>query len=423
MTPEPTVTPFRYRARAWWGEILLADSDRTLLVEQSGREPELYFPLGDLQLAALDDEGPRANGGVDGPVRHWSIRVPGAAGAGPGGDPDGREVLRAFVEPVGVLRATAGAATFDHHRTRVEVLDTVTGEPERDRTVKRFPVWGDAADLVEVLDVRPTAEGCYAGAVRADCRRPVVEGSQMLAQALVAASRRAPGRRPVSAHMAFVRVADAREPLEVVLEELRSGRTFTALGARVRQGGALCAVGTLLLDVTAPDLVRHEVGAAPVAGPYECEPIDMSVTGRDVRLADGVDPDDPDTLGPPVVDAWVRFRSVPEDPALHAGLLAQFTGHLSITAAMRPHAGIGQRDAHRSLSTAINAITLSLHGEVRADRWMRYHHRSTFAGAGMTHSECRVHREDGGLVASFAVEAMVRGFPEVGSPADERTVL
>ena len=114
---------------------------------------------------------------------------------------------------------------------------------------------------------------------------------------------------------------------------------------------------------------------------------------------------------------------MPDDPALHAGLLAQFTGHMSIAAALRPHDGIGQDQAHRTLSMGINAINLSLHREVRADDWMLYHHLSTFAGDGMTHAECRVHDEDGrapGLLHR-------RGHGPAASPTapsrDERTAL
>src|SRR5205823_2570426 len=115
------------------------------------------------------------------------------------------------------------------------------------------------------------------------------------------------------------------------------------------------------------------------------EPCDMGVIGRDIRVVDGAYSGDPDApVGPPILDAWVRFRDVPADPPLHAGLLAQFTGHMSIAAALRPHAGIGQSEAHRTLSTAINAIAISFHADVRADRWMLYHHLSTFAGDGMT---------------------------------------
>jgi acyl-CoA thioesterase II len=90
---------------------------------------------------------------------------------------------------------------------------------------------------------------------------------------------------------------------------------------------------------------------------------------------------------------------------------------------MRPHAGVGQDQAHHSLSTAINAISLSIHADVRADRWMLYHHRSTFAGDGMTHAECRVHDQDGALVASFTVDAMVRGFADAAAPIDHRSAL
>jgi acyl-CoA thioesterase len=149
----------------------------------------------------------------------------------------------------------------------------------------------------------------------------------------------------------------------------------------------------------------------------------MSVTGRDLRIVDDAYTGDPDApVGPPELYAWVRFRDVPDDQAIHAGLLAQFTGHLSIAAALRPHAGIGQDEAHRTLSTAINAISLSIHTDVRADRWMRYRHRTTFAGDGMTHTECRVHDESGSPLASFTVVAMVRGMPDPAS-ADPRTAM
>ena len=65
-----------------------------------------------------------------------------------------------------------------------------------------------------------------------------------------------------------------------------------------------------------------------------------------------------------------------------------------------------------TLSTGINAIALSLHADARVDQWLLYRHRSTAAGDGMTHAECRVHDEDGALVASFTVDAMVRAFAD-----------
>ena len=223
--------------------------------------------------------------------------------------------------------------------------------------------------------------------------------------------------------MVFTRAADAGAPYAIELDPISSGRTFTALGVRAKQVERTCAAGTLLLDVTAPDVIRHADPMPDVPGPYSSTPYDMSVTGRDLRIVDNVYTGDPDApVGPAVLDAWVRFRDVPDDQPIHAGLLAQFTGHMAIAAALRPHAGLGQDQAHVTLSTAINAISLSIHADIRADRWMLYHHRSTFAGDGMTHAECRVHDEGGSLVASFTVDAMVRGFADP-SKADARTGL
>ena len=374
------MAPVPYPARALDGDRVLAESDAAIRVDHPNAAPELWFPRRDV---------------VDG-----TLGRPGS------GD-------------------LAEHVAFDHEQVRLEVVDTVPGDDPRDVTVKRFPFWGDATDLIDILDVRPQGDGTFDSVVPCyDWRRPVVEGSQILGQALVAASRHAPGRRAVAASMVFPRAADARTPYRIALDEVTSGRTFTALRAEATQGGRTCGYGTVLLDVTAPDVIRHADQAPEVGRPYDATPYDMSVTGRDLRIVDDAYTGDPDApVGPPVLDAWVRFRQVPDDPALHAGLLAQFTGHLSIAAALRPHAGVGQDQAHRTLSTAINAISLSIHRDVRADRWMRYHHRSTFAGDGMTHAECRVYDEGGQVLASFTVDAMVRGFPDPTSTADDRTAM
>jgi acyl-CoA thioesterase II len=288
------------------------------------------------------------------------------------------------------------------------------------------PVWGDASHLIEILNVRPDGDRSYVSVTRDGAEahhRGVVEGSQMLAQAIVAAGRHAPGRRVVTASMVFMRPANTTDPLRIQLDELSAGRSFSTLAPHVRQADKLCASGIMLLDATAPDVIRHAAAAPDTKGPDASESFDMAVTGRDVRFVDGAYTGDPNApVGPPVIDAWVRFREVPADPHLHAALLAQFTGHVSIAAALRPHPGIGQNQAHRTLSTAINAISLSFHADVRADRWMLYRHHSTFAGDGMTHSECRVHDEQGALLASFTVDGMVRGFA-AERRVDERTSL
>ena len=377
--PEP------YRAKATLGGEVIADSPAAVRVDVVDGPPLLWFPRGDLRrpVEALDRE-------------LWQIGV---------GD---------------LLDHVA----FDHRRIDLWLVDAGENDDQRDVTIKRFPTWGDAQDLIKILDVKADSSGRFQGLARPDWRRPVVEASQILGQAIVAAGRHSPDRRVVCASMVFTRPADARATYTFELDPITSGRTFDAVTVTASQGRSRLATGTLLLDVTAPDVIRHSVAKPAVAGPYESIPCDMGVTGRDLRVVEGAYTGDPAAaVGPPVLDAWVRFRDLPNDQPIHAGLLAQFSGHMSIAAALRAHEGIGQDEAHRTLSTAINAISISLHADIRADEWMLYHHHSTFAGDGMTHSECRVYTERGDLLASFTVEAMVRGFAENAALADYRTSL
>ena len=375
-----------YEARAWVGEQLVAASSAAMRVDLPESAPVLYFPVADLREPVPFDA---------------DVLLPAA--------------------PEGYV-----AFNTSHARVRVMVVDAAASDHERDHSLKRFPTWGDASDLIEMLNVKPDADGSYVSMTYTsgvNRHRGVVEGSQMLGQAIVAAGRHAPGRRVVHASMVFMRAASVSEPLRVQLVELSGGRNFTTLGVHVKQADKLCASGILLLDAMAKDVMRHAVAPPDTPGPYASEPYDMSVTGRDIRFVDAAYTGDPNApIGPPVISAWLRYRKVPEAPHMHAALLAHFTGHVSIAAAMRPHAGIGQSQAHRTLSTAINAINISFHAQVRADRWMLYRHHSTFAGDGMTHSECRVHNGEGELLASFTVDSMVRAMAS-DRPVDERTSL
>ncbi len=410
------VKPYPYRASASFDGHVVAQSDACLCLEELGMPPILYFPLADIALERFEDRGIQTSS--DGSnARRWST----AAG---GSDEGGHVILSAPDGTPAPLDELTGFGCFDQERVRIEITDGREGDAARDVTVKEFPTWGDATDLIDVMDVQPDGPLCFVGPARSDGRRPVVEGSQMLGQAIVAATRHAAGRRVVSASMIFLRSADAVSAPPLRTHELSSGRTFTGLAVRVMQGERCCAAGNVLLDVPSEDLIRHAAEHPDVPGPYECPPYDMGVTGRDLRVVDGAYSNEPDEpVGPPLIDAWVRFREVPAEGALHAGLLAQFSGHMPIAAALRPHAGIGQAQAHRTLSMGINAISLSLHREVHVDEWVLYRHRSTFAGDGMTHAECRAYDIDGDLLASFTVEAMVRPFPAGTGVVDDRTAL
>jgi len=414
---DPRLAPYPHVARARCGDLIVAESGSCLVLDD-GRDPVVFFPNADIRFDRLSLDGTRSARAGLGEGQRWGVTEL-------DGTPGERGVLWEVHRPPLDLRRLEGHGAFDQDRVIIEVVDGRPGDAARDVTIRNFPVWGDTGDLLDLLDVRRQDVGRFVSATRNDARRLVVEGSQMLGQGIVAASRAAPQRRVVSANMVFTRAADSRVPLTFELGELTDGKIFTAFAANVRQSGRLCASGVLLLGVTSDDVIRHGEDPPAVPGPYQSPAYDMGVIGRDLRVVDGAYVNDSATpVGPPVVDCWVRYRDVPADPALHAGLLAQFTGHMPIAAALRPHKGIGQDQAHRTLSMAINAISISFHDEIHADQWLLYHHRSTFAGAGMTHAECRVHTESGTHVASFSVDAMVRAFEQrIPTRADDRTAL
>ena len=132
--------------------------------------------------------------------------------------------------------------------------------------------------------------------------------------------------------------------------------------------------------------------------------------GRELRL-DGVrDPNDPEEFGPPTLDAWLRYATVPQDPALAKALIAHFTGHLSISTTMRAHRGIGTSMAHDSVSAGVMAISVTFHEPVRWDGWLLYHHESAFVGSGMSFVRGQVFTEEGALLASFSQDGMIRAF-------------
>ena len=244
----------------------------------------------------------------------------------------------------------------------------------------------------------------------------VVDGSQILAQSLVAASKALPGRTVRSAHALFVAAADPANLLEFYVTPVRAGHSFASATVTVRQGDRTCATSTVLLDYPQPDVIRRDRWTGPpAAGPDAALPADIPMRGRQLRLEGVREHNSPDEVGPPIVDAWLRYDTVPQRDDLRRALLAHFTGHLSISTTMRAHPGIGTSQAHHTLSTAVMGIGVSFHDPVHCDGWLRYHHESTYVGAGMSYVRGQVLTEEGRLVASFTQDAMIRAFAPSGS--------
>jgi acyl-CoA thioesterase len=190
---------------------------------------------------------------------------------------------------------------------------------------------------------------------------------------------------------------------------LRRGRGFSTVEARTLQAGKLCSVGLLLLDAGAPDAIRGSVAPPDVPPPEACPLLDLGLTGRELRTVDDAYRRHAE-VGPAEIFTWARFRDAPAHQSLHAALIAQSTTHWTIAAAMRPHEGVSEAQAHVTLSTGILAATIAFHDEVDVREWLLYANPAIYAGRGQVQGEGRVFARDGRLVASYSVQAMVREF-------------
>jgi acyl-CoA thioesterase len=296
-----------------------------------------------------------------------------------------------------------------HEKVRVE-LETRWSDDRRAVTTSRFPVWGDQSDLLTLIDVQERAPYQFAAPSYHERSRNVVEGGQLLAQTIVAASKANPDQRVTSAHMTFPRAASFDDPIDLTVDPLRIGRTFSSVTVRAEQNEVLVAPALVLMDSGAPDTIRGTVKMPDVAGPYESEPYDMRVTGRDLRIVDGSYSPDPDRVGPPVIHAWMRFRDDPSEPYLRSALVAQATTHWTIAAAMRPHKGFGEALAHVTLSTGIVSIAIAFHEDAPVNEWFLYSNQAIWSGRGLAQGEGNVFSQEGRLLASYSVQAMIRSF-------------
>jgi acyl-CoA thioesterase-2 len=283
--------------------------------------------------------------------------------------------------------------------------------------------------MLEIFDVTPAGSG-PSGTARFTGHsdgggRNVTDGSQVLAQSIVAASKALPGRTARSAHCLFVAATRPLLPITFTVVPVRAGRSFASAVVTASQGDRACVTTTVLLDYPQPDVIRHDHPAgSPEAGPADSPEASMPLAGRELRIAGMRDYGDPAEAGEPRLDAWLRYTPVPARDDLRRALLAHFTGHLSIAATFRGHAGIGTAQAHYTVSTAPMGIGISFHEPIGWDGWIRYHHESTYVGAGMSYVRGQVVCADGRILASFTQDAMIRGLDADGTestiPAESR---
>jgi acyl-CoA thioesterase len=266
-----------------------------------------------------------------------------------------------------------------------------------------FPI----ESFLDALTLEPVGEDRYR-ASNIQSEHHVVFGGQLLAQSIVAALAGQDGKSVKTIHTVFARGGSPDAPLDIAVDRMHSGRSVASSTVTISQGDQICTRSLVLLSAEEDDVIRHADTPRPGSSPDEVAGTVRSVGAWEVGIVGGVDLNDPDLVGPAELDVWIRFVGAPDDLATDQALVAYSTDGFLIGTAMRPHAGVGQAQAHKTLSTGVLTHTLTYHERCPASEWHLLEQRSGYAGHGRSYGSGNIFRADGQLAASFVQDAMIR---------------
>lgn len=282
----------------------------------------------------------------------------------------------------------------------------------------------DALDgLIEILDLEPIEVNIFRGRSPAE-RRQRVFGGQVAGQALVAAGRTVVSegdeRRPVhSLHAYFLRPGDPTVPILYEVDRIRDGRSFTTRRVVAIQHGAPIFHLSASFQVIEPGF-EHTHPAMPDAPdplslpdfktrmePYkdlmgdwfsQPRPIDSRYIGEFRRSK-------PTTPREPRQQLWMRADgSLPDDPLLHACVVAYASDMTLIDTTLLPHT----HDWDEQIMMASIDHAMWFHHEVKADDWLLYDLESPSASNARGLAIGRIYTQSGQLAVSVVQEGLIR---------------
>jgi acyl-CoA thioesterase-2 len=277
--------------------------------------------------------------------------------------------------------------------------------------------------LVELLDLEPIEVNIFRGR-SPDEKRQRVFGGQVAGQALVAAGRTADRERRVhSMHAYFLRPGDPTVPILYEVDRIRDGRSFTTRRVVAIQHGQAIFNLSASFHVSEPGLDHQS--PMPEAPPPESLPTfaermapvadqlgDWYTRPRPIDTRYTSEPWRSPQAGPgaPHQQVWIRADGwLPDDPLLHACVVAYASDMTLLDSVLRPHWGTGE------LGTSLDNLMLAsldhamwFHRPFRADQWLLYDQESPSACGARGLARGDIFRADGALAISVVQEGLVR---------------
>ncbi len=271
--------------------------------------------------------------------------------------------------------------------------------------------------IAEFFHLDRGGEGFYVKPARVEAERDVVHGVDLMAWAMLASESEGLGSHAIkTAHGVFSRPVARTAPINLAVERFYMGRAFGADTVTVTQNAKNSARIQLLTSADEADLIRHSDAMPSVAGPEDSAPFldaALGIPGIELRAAV---PFDYISSAHPVVPAqtmvWVRATEPVEGRVANQAVLCATTGTMLIGTAMLPHEGVGQDQAHRTISTGVVGHTATFFEPFEAGDWLLLAQESIYAGKGRVHGRGRVFDRTGTLVASYVQDAMIRHFTD-----------
>jgi acyl-CoA thioesterase-2 len=278
-------------------------------------------------------------------------------------------------------------------------------------------------DLVDLLDLETLEVNLYRG-FSPDEQRLRVFGGQVAAQALIAAGRTVGdgrgGDRPVhSLHAYFLRPGDPHIPIVYQVDRIRDGRSFTTRRvAAIQRGEAIFHLSASFH--VSEEGVSHQNQMPVVPDPETLptwaevmaphaetlgewynrpRPIDVRHVGEPMRTLPGAR-----VQRSPVHRMWLRADGkLPNDPLLHACLVAYASDMTLLDTIMLPHGLIWSEGSQASLDHA-----MWFHRPFRADEWLLYDQSSPTAAGARGLATGTIFTRDGALAVSVVQEGLIR---------------
>ncbi|MEV6288605.1 acyl-CoA thioesterase II [Kribbella sp. NPDC051770] len=265
-------------------------------------------------------------------------------------------------------------------------------------------------DLVELLDLEKIDDDLYRGRQPQTSAQRVF-GGQVLGQALAAAGRTVEPERIVhSLHGYFLRPGDTAVPIVYRAEPTRDGKTFSSRRVVASQNGKPIFYMSASFQRPEPGLDHGDPMPGDVVPPEEAPTLASVLEAATGRKAEDWNKEwsalDMRLAGVSGRQFWIRAAGkLPDDPALHACVLAYASDLTLLGASLLPH---GLVIGDRRIQPASIDHALWFHRPFRADEWLLYDQASPSASGARGFATGRLFTQDGRLAASVAQEGLIR---------------